>query len=221
MLQALSCVRVPQRGGDCQENRSYGRPGKDVSLGYAAVRAVAPGRLPDPGSPGSGAFCFADRRIRERDSSRLVTETVVLPLIDGRDIRFHPIPAVNGLSQTRAGSTVQDHLGFIWFGTQYGLNRFDGYRFKVFRHEPKRPESLGGVYVRSLFIDHSGTLWVGCDESFDKFDPVTETFTHFRVGPPGTDQNDGPAINVSEDHYGKLWLATAKGLFGFDPPTDA
>ena len=148
---------------------------------------------------------------------RLVTETVGLPLIDGRDIRFRPIPAVNGLSQTRAGSTVQDRLGFIWFGTQYGLNRFDGYRFKVFRHEPKHPESLGGVYVRSLFIDHSGTLWVGCDESFDKFDPVTETFTHFRVGPPGTDENDGPAIHVSEDRYGKLWLATAKGLFGFDP----
>jgi ligand-binding sensor domain-containing protein/two-component sensor histidine kinase len=146
-----------------------------------------------------------------------VTETVGLPLIDGRDIRFRPIPAMNGLSQTRAGSTVQDRLGFLWFGTQYGLNRFDGYRFKVFRHEPKQPGSLGGVYVRSLFIDHSGTLWVGCDESFDKFDPVTETFTHFRIGPPGRDENDGPAIHVSEDRYGKLWLATAKGLFRFEP----
>jgi ligand-binding sensor domain-containing protein len=148
---------------------------------------------------------------------KLLIEKVSLPLIDGRDIRFRPIQSVNGLSQTRAGWTVQDRMGFLWFGTQYGLNRFDGYRFRVFRHEPNQPKSLGGVYVRSLFIDHAGTIWVGCDESFDKFDPVAETFTHFRVGPRGTDENDGPAIHVSEDTYGKLWLATAKGLFRFDP----
>jgi len=140
-----------------------------------------------------------------------------LPLVDGRDIRFRQIPAVNGLSQTRAGTTVQDRLGFLWFGTQYGLDRFDGSRFKVFRHEPGDPNSLGGVYVRSLLVDHSGTLWVGCDQSLDRFDPVTETFTHFRIGRQGMNENDGPAINISEDHYGKLWLATAKGLFMLDP----
>jgi signal transduction histidine kinase/ligand-binding sensor domain-containing protein len=151
-----------------------------------------------------------------------VTTTIVniktgrMPLVDGADIRFHQIQSVNGLSQTRAGATVQDRLGFLWFGTQYGLDRFDGYRFKVFRHEPGRPNSLGGVYVRSLFIDHAGTLWVGCDQSLDKFDPITETFTHFRIGGQGTDENNGPAINISEGPYGKLWLATAKGLFMLD-----
>ena len=158
-----------------------------------------------PGASGSGT------------QPRLVTETIRLPLIDGTDIRFRPISAVNGLSQTRAGWIVQDRLGFLWFGTQYGLNRFDGYRFKVFRHEPNQPKSLGGVYVRSLFLDHSGTLWVGCDQSLDKFDPVTETFTHFRIGPQGTNESDGPAIHISEDRSGKLWLATAKGLFRLDP----
>jgi ligand-binding sensor domain-containing protein/signal transduction histidine kinase len=140
-----------------------------------------------------------------------------MPLVDGNDIRFRQIRGVNSLSQTRAAPTVQDGLGFLWFGTQYGLNRFDGYKFKVFRHEPDKPNSLGGVYVRSLFIDHSGTLWVGCDQSLDRFDPVTETFTHFRIGRPGSDENDGPAIHISEDQSGKLWLATAKGLFKLDP----
>jgi len=124
---------------------------------------------------------------------------------------------VNSLSQTRAAPTVQDRLGFLWFGTQYGLDRFDGYKFKVFRHEPGQPNSLGGVFVRSLFIDHSGNLWVGCDQSLDKFDPVTETFTHFRIGRQGTNENDGPAIHISEDESGKLWLATFKGLFMLDP----
>jgi ligand-binding sensor domain-containing protein/signal transduction histidine kinase len=149
--------------------------------------------------------------------SRVGIETVKLPLVDGRDIRFRQISAVNGLSQTRAGSTVQDRLGFLWFGTQYGLDRFDGYRFKVFRHEAGQPNSLSGVYVRSLFIDHTGTLWVGCDQSLDKFDPVTETFKHFRIGREGTNENDGPAIHINEDQSGRLWLATSKGLFMLDP----
>ena len=77
---------------------------------------------------------------------------------------------------------VQDHLGFIWFGTQYGLNRYDGYRSKVFKHEPGRSDSLGCVYIRSLFVDHSGTLWIGCDRFLDKFEPLTETFAHYRIG---------------------------------------
>jgi ligand-binding sensor domain-containing protein/two-component sensor histidine kinase len=149
--------------------------------------------------------------------ARIETKTVKLPLGDGRDIRFRPIQSVNGLSQTRAAPTVQDRLGFLWFGTQYGLDRFDGYKFKVFRHEPGRPNSLGGVFVRSLFIDHSGTLWVGCDQSLDRFDPVTETFTHFRIGRQDTNENDGPAISISEDQYGKLWLGTFKGLFMLNP----
>src|SRR6186713_961828 len=57
---------------------------------------------------------------------------VRLAVADGSDIRFARITRTQGLSQTRVAKLVQDDLGFIWFGTQYGLNRFDGYRFKVF-----------------------------------------------------------------------------------------
>jgi ligand-binding sensor domain-containing protein len=149
--------------------------------------------------------------------ARVDIKTATLQLVDGTDIRFRQIHSANGLSQTRAAPTVQDRQGFLWFGTQYGLDRFDGYRFKIFRHEPGRPTTLGGVYVRSLFIDHSGNLWVGCDQSLDRFDPVTETFTHFRIGGQDKNENDGPALHISEDQYGKLWLSTAKGLFMLDP----
>ncbi|CAN5453656.1 hypothetical protein BH10ACI4_BH10ACI4_04250 [soil metagenome] len=149
----------------------------------------------------------------------LETKYSKLQLVDGKDIRFRAIGGVNGLSQTRAAPTVQDRLGFLWFGTQYGLNRFDGYRFKVFRHEMGKSNTLSGVYVRALFIDHSGNLWVSCDQSLDRFDATTETFKHFRVGPAESSENDGPAIHISEDHDGRLWLATFKGLFMLDPVT--
>ena len=66
----------------------------------------------------------------------------------------------------------------MWFGTQYGLNRYDGYKSKVFKHEPDRPDSLSCVYVRNLLVDHTGTLWVGCDR-FYRFHPATETFKHY------------------------------------------
>ena len=68
---------------------------------------------------------------------------IKLTAVDGQDIRFRRLPGGTGLSQTRVGWVVQDHLGFIWFATQYGLNRYDGYRSKVFKHEPGRSDSLG------------------------------------------------------------------------------
>ena len=105
----------------------------------------------------------------------------------------------------------------MWFGTQYGLNRFDGYKTKVFKHESGRPESLSCVYVRSLFVDRAGTLWVGCDRFLDRFDPATETFKHYRIYPKLSNELPTPIEGIREDHQGVLWLATAKGLYRFDP----
>ena len=135
----------------------------------------------------------------------------------GQDIRFRRLPASTGLSQTRVSSAVQDGLGFLWFGTQYGLNRFDGYRFRVFRHEPGRKDSLSGVYIRSLFVDHSGTLWVGCDQSLDRFDPVSETFSHYTLERQVQGGVPAPVTQISEDRDGMLWLSTNRGLYRLDP----
>jgi ligand-binding sensor domain-containing protein len=112
---------------------------------------------------------------------------------------------------------VQDKLGFIWFGTQYGLNRYDGYTSKVFKHEPGRSDSLSCVYIRSIFVDHSGVLWVGCDGFLDRFEPTTETFAHYRIDAQPLGHLPTLIEQISEDHTGILWLGTAKGLFRFDP----
>ncbi len=101
---------------------------------------------------------------------------ITLPVVDGKGIRFTRLSTDEGLSQTRVIQIVQDDQGFMWFGSQYGLNRYDGYKFKVFKHEPGNPNSLSGVFISSLFKDRSGSLWIGCDEFLDKFDPVTGTF---------------------------------------------
>jgi signal transduction histidine kinase/ligand-binding sensor domain-containing protein len=140
-----------------------------------------------------------------------------IDLVDGNDIRFQRLSAGTGLSQTRVAWVVQDKVGFMWFGTQYGLNRYDGYKTKVFKHEPGRPDSLSCVYVRSLFVDRAGTLWVGCDRFLDRFEPATETFKHYRIYTEISNGLPSPIDRIHEDHEGVLWLATAKGLYRFDP----
>jgi ligand-binding sensor domain-containing protein/signal transduction histidine kinase len=144
---------------------------------------------------------------------------VRLLLTDGRDLRFKKLTGSEGLSQTRVSSAVQDNLGFMWFPTQYGLNRYDSYKFKVFRHEPGKANSLSCVYIHSLIKDRAGTLWVGCDSVVDKFDPVSETFTHYPIHTERNTGSAGAVVHMSQDHFGFLWLATPTGLYKLEPST--
>ena len=134
-------------------------------------------------------------------------------------MRFRRFSTEDGLSQTHINEILQDDQGFMWFASMYGLNRYDGYKFKVFKHEPGNPNSLSGVHNYSLFKDHSGMLWVGCEEFLDKFDPVTETATHYRIGSIGGVGETFPVSHISQDHEGMLWLATSGGLYRFNPST--
>src|SRR5215469_6034435 len=141
-----------------------------------------------------------------------------LPWTEGSDIRLKRLSTEAGLSQTRVSQILQDDQGFMWFGTQHGLNRYDGYKFRVFTPDPTRANSLSGGWIYSLFKDRSGILWIGCNQFLDRFDPVTETFSHYRLG-----SNDlrgvPPVTSITQDTSGILWLATGKGLYALDPST--
>src|SRR5438477_1471000 len=166
-------------------------------------------------------LCFFSVVPQMRAAQRRITQGAVpqasvdprqvrLPVIDGTDIRFARLSTADGLSQTKVAQIVQDDQGFMWFGNQYGLNRFDGYNFKVFVHDPRNPNSLSGVFISALFKDRDGTLWVGCDQFLNKFDRATETFTKYPV----------PFVShISQDTAGILWLSTPTGLFELLPAT--
>jgi ligand-binding sensor domain-containing protein len=144
--------------------------------------------------------------------------TIKKSLVEGKDIAFHRFPSTAGISQTRVSKITQDDDGFLWFATQSGLNRYDGYKCKVFKHDPKKPGSLGGVFLYSLFKDNSGTLWAGSDQYLDQFDPVTETFQRIQLSAA----RGKKSINfgsINQDRSGILWLPTSDGLYRLNPAT--
>ena len=91
-------------------------------------------------------------------------QPVRLPIVDATDNRFLRLSTADEVSQTKVDHIVQDNDGFLWFGTRWGLYRYDGYAFKVFVRDAGNPNSLDGIAVRALFKDRDGTLWVGCDQ---------------------------------------------------------
>src|SRR5438067_1127155 len=84
------------------------------------------------------------------------SQVVRVPVSEGEDIRFEHLNSLTGLSQTRIAQIVQDDRGFLWFGTQHGVNRYDGYTFRAFTHDPERADSLSGSFIQALFKDRSG-----------------------------------------------------------------
>jgi DNA-binding NtrC family response regulator/ligand-binding sensor domain-containing protein len=133
-------------------------------------------------------------------------------------VEFEHLTAAHGLSNNTQQSAAQDSLGFMWFGTTTGLNRFDGYKFKVYKHEPGNPHSLSGNMIEALYVDRSGVLWVGTGgNGLNKFEPEQERFVRYLHDPDDPNSIASNTIHtILEDRLGVLWLGTSAGLCRFD-----
>jgi signal transduction histidine kinase/ligand-binding sensor domain-containing protein len=134
-----------------------------------------------------------------------------------RDVTFEHISVENGLSHSTVNCILQDSYGFMWFGTDDGLNKYDGNSFTVYKHHPDDPHSLSQDRVWSLFEDSSGVLWIGTyGGGLNRFDRSTGHFTPY-------DANDFQNITdapeefrnivwaIDEHPAGVLWIATYGG----------
>ena len=139
---------------------------------------------------------------------------------EGTALRFSHYGLEEGLSQSSARVLFQDDLGFLWIGTEDGLNRFDGYSFKVFRPNPNDPDALSGGEIFSIAQDVDGAIWVGTYAGLNRYDPVTSKFSHWVH-----DDNDPDSLisdvvlAIHQDPKGIFWIGTNKGLDQFDPAT--
>jgi signal transduction histidine kinase/ligand-binding sensor domain-containing protein/DNA-binding response OmpR family regulator len=141
-----------------------------------------------------------------------------------QDFNFDHLSVDQGLSNNLVKSIVQDYRGFMWFGTEDGLNKYDGYTFTVYRHDPDDSLSISGNWVCSLHESHyrgKHILWVGTFYGgLNRLDLDTEQFTHFRHDPndPQSLSHDR-IVSIFEDSFGELWIGTDKGVNKFDRDT--
>ena len=133
-------------------------------------------------------------------------------------LSFAHLSVADGLSHADVRAIAQDKQGFMWFGTWLGgLDRYDGYTFKVYRHDDQDERSLACDTIWAIYVDRSGVLWVGTQEGLDRYDRDTDSFVHYRYrADDATSLPSYQARSLIEDESGTLWIATSGGLTRFD-----
>ena len=123
---------------------------------------------------------------------------------------FRHYQVEHGLSDNMVTACIQDDDGFVWIGTRDGLNRFDGYSFKVFRHDPEVSSTLGSNWITSLNCDQTGNLWVGTLAGLFRYDKERESFHHLSL-------TANKRISLFQfDQQNRLWLLMDGNLIRYD-----
>jgi len=146
-------------------------------------------------------------------------DPILLPKICDCVLRFDRISIEQGMSQSSVRVILQDSRGFMWFGTEDGLNRYDGYNFKTFKPDPDVSTSLSDRWITSIVEDRDGYLWIGTRQGgLNLYDPRTEVFTHFfHNEQASTSLMDNHINTLYLDKDNNLWVGTIKGLDLFHP----
>lgn len=123
----------------------------------------------------------------------------------------------DGLAANRVYSILQDSCGFMWFGTDDGLSRFDGIKFKNY-YLSEYINATTSNSVKKIFIDRRGKMWIGLDSGIVIYDSLTDTFRPFNAKTETGETIQTYVVDMIEDNDGEVWIATnGKGLYRFSP----
>jgi ligand-binding sensor domain-containing protein/signal transduction histidine kinase len=186
----------------------------------AVLLAAVPGSTATAASPGSAT------RITSETASTSRPQQSSDGHLEGSQqdgIEFEHLSIEQGLSQSSVLCMLQDSRGFMWFGTADGLNRYDGYEFTVYKHDPDDPHTLSQGAVYSIYEDQVGMLWIRtASGGIDRYDRETGRFTRYRHEPddPGS-LSDDFVWDIYEDAASTMWIGTyAGGLCQYDREAD-
>ncbi|WP_236582372.1 two-component regulator propeller domain-containing protein [Sphingobacterium spiritivorum] len=135
---------------------------------------------------------------------------LVTSVVQAQPTYFKNYQTNDGLSNNTITSITQDQQGFLWYGTRNGLNRFDGNRFKIFRHEVSDLRSIGSSSILSLLTDKKGAMWVGTTQGVYLYNPVQENFSLFNKIPLGE-------VRLIKESGGFIWLTSNNKLYRYNP----
>lgn len=139
----------------------------------------------------------------------------------GEHYYFKSMSVEDGLSQNTVNAILQDKLGFMWFGTKDGLNRYDGLTFSKFKHDSRNPRSIGNNFITALYEDEEGHIWVGTDVGLYVYNPETESFRHFTERSIEGAKIEYTVSAISGDDLGCVWIAVeTQGMFCYDRQTE-
>jgi ligand-binding sensor domain-containing protein/signal transduction histidine kinase len=139
-----------------------------------------------------------------------------------RPVFFDRLSVDDGLSQTIVTAMLQDRHGFLWIGTEGGLNRYDGYDLLVYKQNQTDSTSLSHSFIHALLEDEQGAIWIGTyGGGLNRFNPETGMFTHFWHAPDDPNSlSDDRVLTLLPGDEGTFWIGTERGgLSHFDPAT--
>jgi len=168
---------------------------------------------------------FKISAMKYRVSRLILTFVVTWLIITGRvisqpNLHFKKLNIESGLSHSSIVDILQDHNELLWFATQYGLNRYDGYQFTKFLPIPDSTKGLRSWHITAILEDSRQYLWIGTNlEGLHKYNQATKSYKHYSIEPyPET------ILNISfleEDHQGIIYVGTKRrGLYYIDAEDD-
>ena len=146
----------------------------------------------------------------------------VLP--QDQDLKFQRYSVLDGLTNGYTHCILQDQKGFIWIGTDKGLNRFDGYSFKTYLADQNDPTSISSNNITEIFEDNKGKLWITCSTDNGGLHIYNREKDNFIRLLPDTeiplDQGQNNIRSITQDTSGNIWLGTNRGILIYNPDAE-
>ncbi len=165
-------------------------------------------------------FLYAQNKVQSHAQKH---EHIHLPTVSPRSapLQFQRLSLDKGLSQSSVHAILQDSKGFLWVGTQEGLNKYDGYKFTVYRAKSGDSTMLSNSWVLALCEDKQGNIWIGTKGGgLNCFNRRTNSVTSYQTTPGRSNCLSSNFVNaVYQDRSGALWIGTDNGLNRFDAAT--